>query len=295
MWWRGGTRCAVNIPGERALRRRSDRHTGARGGTGQGRAWCNAGRRSGARYGLLRQRTRGWWGWRRRTRRRRRRQRLARPGKNLARTRHGGWNRSRGRWCGPRRGGRRWCGGWWYDGWWCGGCGRSHGRSSGPAHAERWMNRRTAAKKRRAQRNGAWLIRIGLFRLFRGVLCRSRSRGLFHSGVRFDGRSSGRGGRVRSRPFRLFRDWRWRFGRRGRLRHADRDRFAAIIAPQLFGGVLFNRAGVGDVFGDAEFVQFIDDFARFYFQLARQYIDSNLTHIVEAFRFYCLPLPVASC
>jgi hypothetical protein len=40
---------------------------------------------------------------------------------------------------------------------------------------------------------------------------------------------------------------------------------------------------VRDLFGYAEFVQLVDDLARLHFQLPRQLIDSNLTHI-EAFR-----------
>ena len=56
-----------------------------------------------------------------------------------------------------------------------------------------------------------------------------------------------------------------------------------VIPAQLIGLVFVDRAGVGDFFGDAEFVQFVDDLARLHFQLPRQLIDSNLTHI-EVFR-----------
>jgi hypothetical protein len=60
-------------------------------------------------------------------------------------------------------------------------------------------------------------------------------------------------------------------------------RFTTVIAAQLIGFVFVDRTGVGDFFGNAEFVQLVDDLARLYFQLPRQLIDSNLTHI-EAFR-----------
>jgi hypothetical protein len=60
-------------------------------------------------------------------------------------------------------------------------------------------------------------------------------------------------------------------------------RFTAIVTAQLIGLVLVDRTGVSDFFGNAEFVQLVDDLARLYFQLPRQLIDSNLTHI-EAFR-----------
>jgi hypothetical protein len=59
---------------------------------------------------------------------------------------------------------------------------------------------------------------------------------------------------------------------------ARQQRFAAIIAAQLLGHVFVDRAGVRDFFGDAEFVELVDDLARLHFQLPRQFIDSNLTH-----------------
>jgi hypothetical protein len=65
--------------------------------------------------------------------------------------------------------------------------------------------------------------------------------------------------------------------------------FAAVITAQLIGFVLVDRAGMGDLFGDTEFVQLVDDLARLYFQLPRQFIDSNLTHILKRFRFYRRP------
>jgi hypothetical protein len=55
-------------------------------------------------------------------------------------------------------------------------------------------------------------------------------------------------------------------------------RFAVVVPPQLIGLVFVDRARVGDFFGDAEFVQLVDDLARLHFQLPRQLIDSNLTH-----------------
>jgi hypothetical protein len=56
-------------------------------------------------------------------------------------------------------------------------------------------------------------------------------------------------------------------------------RFAVVVTPQLIGLVFVDRARVGDFFSDAEFVQLVDDLARLHFQLPRQLIDSNLTHI----------------
>jgi hypothetical protein len=60
-------------------------------------------------------------------------------------------------------------------------------------------------------------------------------------------------------------------------------RFPAVVAAQLIGFVLVDRAGVGDFLGNAKFMQLVDDLTRLHFQLSRQFIDSNLTHI-EAFR-----------
>src|ERR1035438_5353679 len=60
-------------------------------------------------------------------------------------------------------------------------------------------------------------------------------------------------------------------------------RFTTVVPAQLIGFVFVDRAGVGDFFGNAKFVQLVDDLARLHFQLPRQLIDSNLTHI-EAFR-----------
>jgi hypothetical protein len=57
------------------------------------------------------------------------------------------------------------------------------------------------------------------------------------------------------------------------------QRFAAIIAAKLLGLVFINRTGVRDLLSDLEFVQLVDDLARLHFQLPRQLIDSNLTHI----------------
>jgi len=54
---------------------------------------------------------------------------------------------------------------------------------------------------------------------------------------------------------------------------------AAEIAPQFLGVVVVNRAGMCQGFGDAELVQFIDDLTRLNFELPRQLIDSDLTHV----------------
>ena len=62
-----------------------------------------------------------------------------------------------------------------------------------------------------------------------------------------------------------------------------RIRLTLIVTAQLIGLIFVDRTGVGDFFGNAEFVQFVDDLARLHFQLPRQLIDANLTHN-EAFR-----------
>jgi hypothetical protein len=59
----------------------------------------------------------------------------------------------------------------------------------------------------------------------------------------------------------------------------DRRLIAAEIAPQLLGHVVFDRAGMGQRLGNTEIVQFIDDLTRLDFELPRQLIDSNLTHV----------------
>jgi hypothetical protein len=56
-------------------------------------------------------------------------------------------------------------------------------------------------------------------------------------------------------------------------------RFATVVTPQLVGFVVVDRTGVGNLLGNAKFVQLVDDLARLHFQLPRQFIDSNLTHI----------------
>src|SRR5258708_6242279 len=62
-----------------------------------------------------------------------------------------------------------------------------------------------------------------------------------------------------------------------------------IIPAQLVGPVLVDGTGVGNFFGNAEFVELVDDLARLHFQLPRQFIDSNLTHI-NAFRLRRAPV-----
>jgi hypothetical protein len=59
----------------------------------------------------------------------------------------------------------------------------------------------------------------------------------------------------------------------------DHGGVATEIAPQLFGVVVVDWAGMGQGFGDAELVQFIDDLTRLDFELPRQLIDSDLTHV----------------
>jgi hypothetical protein len=68
-----------------------------------------------------------------------------------------------------------------------------------------------------------------------------------------------------------------RRGRQGGMR------LTAVVPAQLIGFVLVDRTGVGDLFRNAEFVQFVDDLARLHFQLPRQLIDANLTHNLKRF------------
>jgi hypothetical protein len=60
-------------------------------------------------------------------------------------------------------------------------------------------------------------------------------------------------------------------------------RLTTVVPPQLIGFVFVDRTGVGDLFRNAEFVQFVDDLARLHFQLPRQFIDANLTHNLKRF------------
>jgi hypothetical protein len=57
------------------------------------------------------------------------------------------------------------------------------------------------------------------------------------------------------------------------------ERLTGVITAQLVGLIFVDRAGMGNFFSDTEFVQLVDDLARLYFELPRQLIDSNLTHI----------------
>jgi hypothetical protein len=68
-----------------------------------------------------------------------------------------------------------------------------------------------------------------------------------------------------------------RRGRQGGMR------FTAVVPAQLIGFVFVDRTGVGDLFRNAKFVQFVDDLARLHFQLPRQFIDANLTHNLKRF------------
>jgi hypothetical protein len=65
--------------------------------------------------------------------------------------------------------------------------------------------------------------------------------------------------------------------------------FTLVIPAQLIGLILVDRTGVGDFLGNAELMQLVDDLARLHFQLPRQLIDSNLTHI-KGVSFTCLLL-----
>jgi hypothetical protein len=54
-----------------------------------------------------------------------------------------------------------------------------------------------------------------------------------------------------------------------------------VMNTQLFRHIVIDRAGVGHLLGNAEFLQFLYDLSRLYFQLPRQLIDPDLTHIQE--------------
>jgi hypothetical protein len=54
-----------------------------------------------------------------------------------------------------------------------------------------------------------------------------------------------------------------------------------VMSAQPIGHIVIDRAGVGHFLGNAEFLQFLDDLSRLDFQLPRQLIDSDLTHIQE--------------
>jgi hypothetical protein len=156
------------------------------------------------------------------------------------------------------------------------------------------VNRTSAAEHRWPERESARLVEILDLLGFGGFLrfCSGRLFGLGRSRLRFSGRSFGlrRGGDWRrslgearacrglsmlgpvlSRlfvPGRLFVPV-CRFRNCGRGPIAARGEwsmgFAAVIATQLIGLVFVDRAGVGDLFGDTEFVQLVDDLARLYF------------------------------
>jgi len=68
-------------------------------------------------------------------------------------------------------------------------------------------------------------------------------------------------------------------------------RLALVVSAKLIGFLFVDGTGMGDLFGDAELVELVDDLARLDFQLPRQLIDSNLTHI-EAFRLLPATTPI---
>jgi hypothetical protein len=57
------------------------------------------------------------------------------------------------------------------------------------------------------------------------------------------------------------------------------ERLAAVIPAQLIGYIFIDGARVRNLFGDAQLVELVDDLARLHFELPRQLIDSNLTHV----------------
>jgi hypothetical protein len=178
---------------------------------------------------------------------------------------------------------------------------RRRRRRSRGTRTNRRMNRRSASKHRRPQRNGARLVIFGGSFLLRRwpLLLRSgshargrsymRSLGLtcaLLTACRRRGRSSGS---VASPRISLLCHFRRRFGspnfirpsRRlpGDNRGVDNGCVTSKIAAQLDGVVVVDRAGMGQRLGDTELVQFIDDLTRLHFELPRQLIDSDLTHV----------------
>jgi hypothetical protein len=154
------------------------------------------------------------------------------------------------------------------------------------------MDWRSATENGRAQRNGARFIVFGFLRYGRGG-----RRGSFFDGwlgFRFgDWRRgflllSGRrlhGCRTAARRWHLvafgwLRDFVDYPGSAVADRSGDRHvRFATVVAANCVGLIVINGAGVRDLLGDAELVQLVDDLARLDFELPRQLIDSNLTHV----------------
>jgi hypothetical protein len=53
------------------------------------------------------------------------------------------------------------------------------------------------------------------------------------------------------------------------------------MTPQLDGDVVIHRAGVGLLFCDSELRQQIEDLVRFDLELPRQFVNSDLAHIVQ--------------
>jgi hypothetical protein len=107
---------------------------------------------------------------------------------------------------------------------------------------------------------------------------RSRVRHCFHQGFGYRGR---RGvevplTRLRLRLHTICRGL--RDGRRLRVFWQGVGHIMAVVAAQLDRHVFVNRAGVRLLFGDAEFGKQVEDFVSFDFQLARQLVDSNLSH-----------------
>jgi hypothetical protein len=174
------------------------------------------------------------------------------------------------------------------------------------------MYRAAAAEQRRTQRDGPAPL-LFFFPLF---LLRLGSDPGTVRGLRFDSRSGGRRvrGRVGHDSFGNRRGNRFRVAREfalggrflplfvaivtrtfSRVRAACRN-LAGVIAAQTVGHVVVDRTGVGHLLGDAEFLQFLDDLARLYFQLSRQFIDSNLTHSQVIIYLPALTaLPVKPC
>jgi hypothetical protein len=273
---RMGRRNRARLAGtSRGTRRRGDGHAGA--------------------YALLSYRCVCSWAWRLRLRRR---QWLAGAGKDLpgfGRRRRDwpcrGWNgtRRRGR-SGRQRQSRRRSDRWTF----------SHGR----------LDRRSASKHRRPQRNSARPVVFGLSFVFRHWflvvghrLWRHRKR-LVLRYLRDGGRSErGSGGYsaplefgqpfrrpLGSRfvpPFLLMRRLMYRLVWRShgsgflsaRFIRNKSGRVAAEITAQLQRVVVLDGTRMGQRLGDSEFVQFIDDLARLDFELPRQLIDSDLTHV----------------
>jgi hypothetical protein len=204
---------------------------------------------------------------------------------------------------------------------------RSHGRLNRAAATEQWRTQGNRARLVRFLGCGflcCGFLRCGflLFRSNRSVGNRSAGHRSLGTGSydrrhdwsdrachRSDNLHARRGWCLRSFPFRssFFRNFFFgsliarrpgvfrvfvvlKFRLLTRRPHAHRP-VARIITAKLVGCVVIDRTGVGHLFVDTEFVELLDDLPRLDFQLPRQLIDSDLTHIQAINLPACPPAP----